>query len=113
MTPKQRDIVLIPVPFTDLSSNKRRPILVLSTSAHNRRSPDIIVAAITSNLSQRGVGVDITTADLDEGTLAVDSHVRADKIYTLSKSIIVKRFGRLQASTFSQILAKMDGVLGR
>jgi len=113
MTPKQRDIVLIPVPFTDLTSTKRRPVLVLSKTTHNRRFPDIMVAAITSNLAAGGVGVDITTADLDEGTLPMKSRVRADKVYTLSKSIIVKRFGRLNATVFQQVLAALDTVLGR
>lgn len=28
--PKQGDILLIPIPFTDLSSHKRRPVIVIS-----------------------------------------------------------------------------------
>lgn len=63
MTPRQRDIVLLPVPFTDLSAIKRRPVLVLSKNSHNRRSPDVVVAAITSNLASGGAAVLITAAD--------------------------------------------------
>lgn len=72
-----------------------------------------MVAAMTSNLESRGIGVDITSEDLEEGTLAADSHVRADKVYTLSKGIVIKRFGRLKAAAFQQVLEKLDTVLGR
>ena len=113
MTLRQRDIVLIPVPFTDLTSAKRRPVLVLSKTIHNRKKPDIMVAAITSNLAIGGVGVDINTADLDEGKLLMKSRVRADKIYTLSKTIVIKRFGRLDTKTFQQVLEALDTLLGR
>jgi mRNA interferase MazF len=34
--PEQGDIVLIPVPFTDLSAQKRRPVIVISNKAYNR-----------------------------------------------------------------------------
>ena len=50
---KQGEIVLIPVPFSDLSSTKRRPVMILSNSEYNKLTDDIIVAAITSNI--RGV----------------------------------------------------------
>lgn len=49
MRPRQGDIVLIPVPFTDLSSRKRRPVIVISSDAYNAVSPDMIVVAMTSN----------------------------------------------------------------
>jgi mRNA interferase MazF len=49
MTPRQGDIVLVPVPFTDLSSRKRRPVVVLSANAYNDAAPDVIVVAMTSN----------------------------------------------------------------
>lgn len=113
MTPSQGDVVLVPVPFTDLTATKRRPVLVLSSTAHNRRSPDVVVAAITSNLASGGRSVRISSADFRQGQLPVDSLVRADKVYTLSKDIIIRRFGRLTAAALQRVLAELDAVLGR
>lgn len=48
---KQGDILLIPIPFTDLTSSKRRPVLVVSNDEYNKVTRDIVVAAITSNLT--------------------------------------------------------------
>jgi mRNA interferase MazF len=44
-----------------------------------------VVAAVTSNLAAKDYVVMLTSSDLDEGTLKVDSCIRVDKIYTLSK----------------------------
>jgi len=43
--PKQGDILLIPIPCTDLSSQKRRPVIVISNDQYNRKTNDIIVVA--------------------------------------------------------------------
>lgn len=111
--PEQRDLLLIPVPFTDLSSIKRRPVVVLSSTLHNQRGEDVVVAAVTSNLSSRGEGVTISSQDFETGSLPVQSYVRADKIYTLSQTIIVKWLGRLGEPSFQSILSRLDSVLGR
>jgi len=47
--PEQGDVVLVPVPFTDLSSQKRRPVIVVSSDAYHRIAADVIVVAMTSN----------------------------------------------------------------
>ncbi len=46
--PEQGDIVLIPVPFTDLSSQKRRPVIIVSNDTHIRGAADVVVVAMTS-----------------------------------------------------------------
>lgn len=112
--PKQRDIVLLPVPYSDLSANKRRPVLVLSSDASLRRSSDMLVAFITSNLGAAGAaGIIIDAADLEAGVLPRRSLIRADKIYTLRQSDIVKPYGVLNKAAFDKVLAELDIVLGR
>lgn len=47
--PKQGEIVLVPIPFTDLSSQKRRPVVIVSNDAYNAKAMDMVVVAMTSN----------------------------------------------------------------
>lgn len=46
------DIVLVPFPFTDLSSSKRRPAQVISSDSFNDQMQDVVLAAITAITSQ-------------------------------------------------------------
>ena len=112
MTPKQRDILLIPIPFTDLQAIKRRPVLVLSNDNYNKMFDDIVVAAITSNVQMKQYSVMIEASDIQEGLLKQTSIVRADKIYTLNKQIILKRFGRLKAEKYTVVINAIQKLIG-
>ena len=48
---RQGDIVLVSFPFTDLSSSKRRPALVLSPDSFNAAGEDLVLAAVTSHIT--------------------------------------------------------------
>lgn len=67
--PEQGDILLVPIPFTDLSSQKRRPVIVVSNNAYNQKTTDLVVVAMTSNPVEADYSFTITSADLDKGTL--------------------------------------------
>jgi len=71
----QGDILLIPIPFSDLTTSKKRPVLVLSNSIYNQETEDILVAAITSNLYEKRYSVLISNDDMKEGTLKVTSSI--------------------------------------
>jgi mRNA interferase MazF len=45
------DIVLVPFPFTDQSAAKKRPAVVVSSTAYNNARPDVILMAVTGHLS--------------------------------------------------------------
>ena len=44
------DIVLVPFPFTDQSTSKQRPAVVISSAAYQRERPDLIILAVTSQV---------------------------------------------------------------
>lgn len=108
---KQRDILLIPIPFSDLTSSKKRPVLVLSNDDYNNKTDDVIVAAITSNITRKDYTVIISNRDMEEGNLHVDSCVRVDKIYTLSQNIVINRFGRVKPEVLNKIKEKLNKII--
>ncbi len=47
------DVVLVPFPFTDQSGTKKRPAVVVSSSAYNSARRDLIIMAITIRCAVR------------------------------------------------------------
>ena len=88
---KQREIVLVPFPYSDLSSSKRRPVLIISSNRYNERFPDIVVCVITSNLYKDEFSVILNDADLEAGVLPENSVIKCHKQFTIEKSQILKR----------------------
>jgi mRNA interferase MazF len=109
--PDQGDIVLIPVPFTDLSTRKRRPVIVISNDDYNRKTADVVVVALTSNPTPTDYSFTLTSSDLARGELNRPGKVRADKIYTLSQSIIVKTFGRVNPTVLDHVRSTLQALI--
>ena len=78
----QGDVVLVPFPFTDLSTAKQRPALVVSSDALNSAREDVIVVAITSQVPTKLADdeLSIPSADLNACGLPKASIVRLSKI---------------------------------
>src|SRR5262245_19881417 len=111
--PNQGDIVLIPIPFTDLSSQKRRPVIVISNDTYNQTTPDVVVVAMTSNPMLPAYSFTITSADLTSGRLNRPGTVRVDKLYTLDQTLIVKTFGRVNARTLNRVRTVLRELIAR
>lgn len=99
-------IVLVPFPFTDLTSTKVRPALIVSRTRED--SPDVMLSFITSQVSSKDSGGVFTLRSADSGFaetgLKVDSSFRFDKIATLSKTLILGELGYAE----DQLLKKMS-----
>ena len=111
--PDQGDILLVPIPFTDLSSQKRRPVIVISNNSYNKKTTDIVVVAMTSSPVEAEYGFTITSDDLEKGTLNHPGKVRVDKIYTISTSIVVKTFGRVNEGVLEKIRNELHALTAK
>lgn len=99
----QRDIVLVPFPFSDLSETRKRPVLVLSRDKENKNSDDLIVCAVTSNLKDKKNSVLIDKINLSGGDIPVRSSVKVNKLFCIDKKLVVKKFAQLNKQTFEKI----------
>ena len=95
------DIVEAPIPYTDLSGAKVRPVVVLAEVGMG----DSIVCPITSSPQVREGNIPIATADMDEGGLRLASHARADRLYTLNERLFRRTLGRVSAAKMEEIAA--------
>ena len=100
---KQRDIILIKFPFSDLSNAKVRPALVISNNEYNKQKLDCIVLAMTSNLSKSEYKVIVESKDLNSGSLPVKSAVRVDKPFSVLQSKTLKIQARINTSKFKAV----------
>ncbi len=107
---KQRSIILLPFPFSDLSSNKKRPALVISSTNFNKTSEDVICCLITSNPAAKNA-IKITNKDMESGFLEFDSKIKPYRLFTASKDIIYKVLGKLSKEKSQLVINELTGLV--
>ena len=90
------DVVVVPFPFTDKASTKRRPAVVLSGGASFNRASKHAVLAMVTSATERAWPRDVQIADLASAGLNVPCAVRF-KLFTLDERLIVRKAGSLAA----------------
>jgi mRNA interferase MazF len=103
---KRGDIVLVRYPFTDLSSEKLRPALVLLPKDDEG---DFLLAFITGVV--RNAAFDITLKASETG-LHRDSTLRLKKIMTIHHSLVAGRIGAVPAAQLEEIEKNLKMMLG-
>jgi len=94
VTFKAFDVVVVPFPFTDKTTTKRRPALVLSqANSFNKRIAHSVLAMITS-ASNSDWPLDIEIEDIDSAGLPYASIVRM-KLFTLDDQLVIRKAGSL------------------
>ena len=97
------DVVVTIFPFSDLSSSKRRPALVLVEVEFG----DLILCQITSKPYSSKVAIAIQADDFSSGGLPVSSYARPDKLFTTDTTLIEGVTGALKDEMFDQVLSQI------
>ncbi|MDP3742196.1 MAG: type II toxin-antitoxin system PemK/MazF family toxin [Candidatus Micrarchaeota archaeon] len=110
---QQGDLVWVKVPFSNFEEEKMRPALIVSNDEYNASALDVVVCAVTSNLEQVPYSVMISQKSLAGGFLPIQSKIRADKLFQLEKSKIVKPFAKLRSETFNLVVEQIAKLVSR
>ena len=92
-------VALLPFPFSDLSRNKLRPVVILA----NADREDWIVCQITSNPFGDDSSLPLTASEFATGALRHTSYVRPRKIFMAHESLIADSVGTLKSEKFTEI----------
>ena len=103
---RRGDIVLVPFPFTDLSSTKKRPALVVSPDGFNEHAHDIVLVAVTSQPSNRHV-VAIDEDDYVDGKLPRASFVKVSKLFTTHPTLVLKKVCAIKPTSMDIVLREL------
>jgi mRNA interferase MazF len=103
----KNDVIIVRYPFSDVSSSKVRPAIVISTS---HVSEDVFVVPLTSRIISLLPG-EFVLVDWDKAGLNVETAVKRG-IYTVNKSLIIKKVGGISTSDSKRLESSLREWLG-
>ena len=105
---EQREIVIIPFPYSDLTATKQRPALIISNEKLNL-SEDRICCLITSNTPQEGI---LLNQSIEDGNLPFKSWVKPHRLFTVSENVIRKKVGTISSALHQKIIHELGTYIG-
>ena len=104
------DIVLVPFPFTDQTTTKKRPAVVVSSSEYQRCRPDVVLMAVTSQARPSPLYGDLVITEWEQARLLKPSVIKP-VVATVHKKLVLKRLGRLQSADLAALRALLAEIL--
>lgn len=102
MTAQPGDVVLVRFPFTDLTTTKLRPAVVLAI-----HGDDLIIVGIFSSppqpSQQTWIVLGSQERNFSETGLKTTSVIKAERIAVIEHSVVVRKLGRLSASQMEKV----------
>ncbi|MBS3163372.1 type II toxin-antitoxin system PemK/MazF family toxin [Candidatus Woesearchaeota archaeon] len=103
------EVVVLPFPYTDLSSAKKRPALVIAVL----KGDNLILAQITTNKRDDEDLVNLNKNDFASGFLKCDSFIMPSIIFTADTFKIEYKIGRLKQEKIKEVQDKLCEIFVR
>ena len=103
------DVVKVPFPFTDKSSTKRRPALVISSEKYQNNFKHCVLCMITTAKHSEWID-DIIIQNIHTVGLSTPSKIRF-KIFSLDERLILGKLGALDKQDIHMLTAKLKEYL--
>jgi len=103
----QKDLVLLPYPFSNLKGVKVRPALVISGDKFNFKSRDLVMVPLTSVIRDEPFSIVIEQENLSSGKLVKTSRVRTAKVFCIDRGLIKMKIGRLENDCFGKVMKEV------
>ncbi len=101
------DIIVLPFPFSDLSTSKKRPAVIVAVFIGD----DILCCQITSEARFDEYAIILTEKDFKDGSLDQTSIIRPNRLFTADKSIILYKIGSLKKEKVKEVEEKIITIL--
>jgi mRNA interferase MazF len=104
-------VVLVRFPFDDLSGSKMRPAICLTSPIGPHEH--ILLAFVTSKLSSEQYDVCLlrTHPDFQQTGLKVDSTIKANRLITIAKKMVLREIGEITTSIATEVQNRVRDLL--
>jgi mRNA interferase MazF len=96
------DVVLVPFPFSDLSTTKVKPAVIVSSALYHVTEPDLLLAALTSRIAASPSPLDYVLNDWHAAGLRYPSALKP-VLFTLDPARVLHHIGALTSMDLTEV----------
>ena len=104
-------MILVPFPFTDQSTAKQRPAVVISSNRYNTERPDLILLAVTSQVRLSPAFGEALLTDWKTAGLIKPS-IFKPIITTIEQTLVIKRLGKVSPHDETMLRTVIEKIVG-
>ena len=105
------DVVLVPFPFTDQTTTKKRPAIVVSSADYHLQRLDLILIGVTSQANPASYFGEMTITNWKNAGLIKPSIIKP-VLTTLDVKLVIKKLGRLEEPDYPTLQNLLKTILG-